>query len=64
MAQSHLREVKRQSEALERARVARDSAIYEAHLSGETMREIARYTTISHQRVSKIVRRERERRGE
>jgi hypothetical protein len=64
VAQLHLREVKRQTDALERARAARDAAIYEAHLSGETMREIALYTNISYQRVSKIVRLERERRSE
>lgn len=64
MAQTHLREVKRRTEAFERARLARDQAIFEAYLSGETMRDIARYTNVSNQRVSVIVRRERERRGD
>lgn len=60
MAQAHLREVKRRAEAFERARAARDRAIFEAHLSGESLRDIARQAKISNQRISVIVRREKQ----
>ena len=54
MAMSDLRRVQRCSEKVDRAREDLFAAIIAAHLSGETLRDIAKAAGLSHQRVHQI----------
>lgn len=54
MAQADLRRVQRCAERVDKAREDLWEAIIQAHLSGETLRDIAKAAGLSHQRVHQI----------
>jgi len=56
MAQSHLRNVRKAAERLEKARQAFADAILAAQDSGESLRDIAPYAGLAYTRVYEIAR--------
>ena len=55
VAQGDLRKVRKCADKMDEVREARDEAIREAWLAGETYRDIAEAARLSHQRVAQIV---------
>lgn len=61
MAQKHLRKVKQAANDINQARRRFELVVLEAHQSGETLRDIADWAGVSHQRIHQIIRDARDR---
>ena len=63
MAQKHLRRVRQAAADISQARRRFDLAVVDAYESGETLRDIAEWAGVGHQRIHQIIRDARARGG-